>query len=304
MLPDDSIAAIIVTFKRNDCLRKSLESVVSQIRVPDGVIVVDNAESPSTKELAQEFKAVYVAGGKELGGAGGFARGISHAFEMSFSNFWLLDDDGFADSRCLEELWSARTEGKLEVVSPLSISLEDSTVTANPIVVGFRKVESVALLKKSQIILNKAQFFNGVLLSRKVVELVGLPDPRLFIRGDEVDYALRCLQRFQTGLVTSAIYHHPSSDVEFGGKRTFFFSANVPLDPVKRFYQFRNRGYLVREYHKIGLGLYDWIRYPLRFLFTERLDIKGLLNWSKTWIKGFRRDLTPYSPENIHISRN
>ena len=53
-------------------------------------------------------------------------------------------------------------------------------------------------------------FFNGALIRSDVFFKVGLPDMRLFIRGDEVDFTLRLRKAgIRFGTVTTAAITHP-----------------------------------------------------------------------------------------------
>lgn len=292
------IAVVLVTFDKNDSLRIALKSIRQQTLLPDEVFVVDNLKSAATKDIVLDHHAIYLEGENTYGGAGGFALGLKVALTRGFDLFWLLDDDGQASKTCLESLSQARETNQFEIVGPLSISTDNGDKTSNPIVIGIRKYDDVKMLQKRNFILNKVQFFNGVLLSKKVIETIGLPDKRLFIRGDEIDFAIRCRKTFRSALITKAIYYHPSSEKEFLGNRTSFLSANVPLDSVKRFYQFRNRGYIVRKHRQYHLALYDWIRYPLRFIVIGRFDLSGFKFWLRTWIRGFKYDLSTFDETN------
>jgi rhamnopyranosyl-N-acetylglucosaminyl-diphospho-decaprenol beta-1,3/1,4-galactofuranosyltransferase len=291
---NSAIAAILVTYKKNESLKNSLNSVKAQTLCPAEVLVVDNAQSKSTHDIVISAGATYIRGDNNFGGSGGFARGITEAINKGYELFWLLDDDGMAKEDCLEVLYRVKEENDVKIVGPLSISLENSAKSSNPFIFGVKKIDSVSELQKYSLLMNKVQFFNGVLLTREVVEIVGLPDHRLFIRGDEVDFAIRCHSHFRSLLATKSLYYHPSSESEYAGARSFILSANIPNDPVKSFYQFRNRGYIVRKYRKYHLAIYDWIRYPYRFLFVDGFNLKGLNHWARVWIKGFLKNLEPY----------
>ncbi|MFX5615039.1 glycosyltransferase, partial [Acinetobacter baumannii] len=76
--------------------RECLQSVLSQTRAPDHVLVVDNASTDGTGEmLKEEFPEVEVLRLPEnQGGAGGFHEGIKRAYEAGYDWIWLMDDDG------------------------------------------------------------------------------------------------------------------------------------------------------------------------------------------------------------------
>jgi rhamnopyranosyl-N-acetylglucosaminyl-diphospho-decaprenol beta-1,3/1,4-galactofuranosyltransferase len=287
------IATVIVAFRRDNLLRRALDSVLNQSYKSNRVIIVDNANLESTKKIADEYLCDYLSGDISFGSAGGFSLGMKYALSLGARKVWLLDDDGIPSTDCLQTLVKVSMENKLEIASPISISLEDPNVTANNFFFGIRKIDDVSWIKKKEIRLGKVQFYNGVLLDRSVIEIVGLPKLELFMRGDELDYYYRCKRIFRMALVTSANFFHPSSKNEYKVNRTYLFSVNRPLDYKKRYYQYRNRGYLIREHTLILEFFFDLLRYPITFLIFRKLDLKGLREWFQLWTMGLRRDLTP-----------
>lgn len=292
------VAAVIVTFDRDDFLRRSLEHVINQTRKCDFIIVVDNANLASTRNVVDKAGAIYLGGALENGGAGGFATGIRCAIENSIDYVWTLDDDGYPDHSCLEILLEFMTLHNLEVSCPLSLSQEDSSETANPYIFGIRKITSVHKIQKKPIWFDKVQFYNGVLMSKKIIELIGLPKKELFLRGDEMDYYYRAKKTgLKMALITRALFHHPSGATEFANSRNSILGVVIPVSEKKKYYQFRNRGYLIRTYHLSINGLYDWIRYPIFFLLYPGGNLTGFKEWRKLWIQGFRGNLAPFESE-------
>ena len=126
------IAAVIVAFNRDNLLQRSLASTINQTRKADLVIVVDNANLDSTKLLVESSGTVYLSGALENGSAGGFAIGIQYALAEGCDYVWTLDDDGYPDLDCLSTLLDFTIANELSVASPLSLSQEEHTQTANP----------------------------------------------------------------------------------------------------------------------------------------------------------------------------
>jgi rhamnopyranosyl-N-acetylglucosaminyl-diphospho-decaprenol beta-1,3/1,4-galactofuranosyltransferase len=263
----------------------------------DEILVVDNELSEDTFNLCTRYGVRYVPGDNEFGGAGGFARGMEMCRDLGFEMLWLLDDDGFPAKTCLENLIYWRTHLGIRVVGPKSLDIDNPTKLANVSMFNLRRSDDAQKCDSREFWINRTQFFNGVLLDSDVIRVVGVPDRRLFIRGDEVEYSLRIMKVFKTALISSAVYFHPSSELEYAGARSKILSANVPQDAVKQYYQFRNRGFIVRTYRLYLRGLYDWIRYPYRFLFVEKRNVHGLQFWAKAWMGGFNRDLKPFSDD-------
>jgi rhamnopyranosyl-N-acetylglucosaminyl-diphospho-decaprenol beta-1,3/1,4-galactofuranosyltransferase len=292
------VAAVIVAFDRDDFLKRSLDYTFNQTRKCDLIIVVDNANLASTRKIVEDIGATYISGALENGSAGGFALGMKQALDNGFDYIWTLDDDGYPDGQCLQYLLEFTRSHNLDVSSPLSLSQEDSSQTANPYLFGVRKVTKVSAIQKKEIWLGKVQFYNGMLMSKKMLKIIGLPKKELFLRGDEMDLYYRAKKTgLKMGLVTRALFHHPSGAPEFANSRNSILGVVIPTTEKKKYYQFRNRGYLIREYHLAINGLYDWIRYPVFFLIYPGKNFVGFKEWKKLWVQGFRGRLTPFEVE-------
>ena len=103
-----NVAAVIVTYNRADKLGKVIEQVLAQDRPADQVIIVDNASTDSTAEVLATYEGrptVHVERlGTNSGGAGGFAHGMSVAYERGADSIWIMDDDCYADPDALRQL--------------------------------------------------------------------------------------------------------------------------------------------------------------------------------------------------------
>ena len=289
------VAAVIVTFQRDELLKRNLDAINSQSLKPEYVIVVDNACSQSTEDLISDFGYQYISGSSELGGAGGYKLGLESALKTKAELIWLLDDDGYPAFDCLANQieWSAK-EG-LEISSPLCVSLSDHTQSSNPYILGIKKVSNIEHLEEMDVRKDIIQLFNGVLLSRNSIKMIGLPNPELFIRGDELDYFYRIRRKgIKCGLVTSARYYHPSSLSEYPNSRNSILGVVIPSDQKKKYYQFRNQGYLVRKHMLITKGLLDWCKYGLFFLAGPKGKPNDFMEWARLWIMGFSLNLKSY----------
>lgn len=74
------IAAVIVTYNRLYLLKEVLEAFDNQTRVPDYIIIVNNASTDGTEAFLEEWKKTEIKGQtkfvitpeENLGGSGGF----------------------------------------------------------------------------------------------------------------------------------------------------------------------------------------------------------------------------------------
>ena len=113
-----------------------------------------------------------------------------------------------------------------------------------------------------------------------------MPDLRLFVRGDEVELHRRMVRsKLPFGTSLSAAYLHPRGmdDLKpmLGGR----LHAQHPDDATKRYYTYRNRGYLVSRPGMRRVGLLELPRFAWYFLVT-RHDPQGFAEWVRLLRQG------------------
>ncbi|QPK83345.1 glycosyltransferase family 2 protein [Corynebacterium qintianiae] len=291
--PRGTTAAVIVTHKRVDLLRHSLEQVAAQSHPVDWIIVVDNGAEKDVQDLLHEIspdKGVYLPSKTNLGGAGGFAYGFLHALALGADAIWCADDDGRpADEKTLAELYRVAVTHQLQEVSPIVANLEDPEKLAFPLRQGLTWKRETRELE-GDFLPQYASLFNGALISAEAMERIGVPDYRLFIRGDEVEYHRRLAQSgLKYGTALTAFYLHPDGSGEFhpimGGRA----HAQWPDNPTKRYFTFRNRGYIINQRGMRTMKLQEVVRFGWFFL-IERKDPKEFLRWLRLLRMGARED--------------
>ena len=251
------------------------------------VIVVDNASGPETAAVLARFpKVLIVRLEGDVDGAGGFTAGLEAALDQHMDWLWLMDDDGRPQrSDCLARLRMTAGCYGAGMVGPLVLDMSDPRQLAFPIRRRGRTSFLAADIREP--VLGFAHLFNGALISTGLFRRIGLPDPRFFIRGDEVEFMLRAKRGTESILIDpGAPFLHPGSTSEihpiFGG----LFYAVMPSDPVKQFYQFRNRGFIFRHYRMWAWLAADFIRYAYLFLISRHLDVRGWRDWLRATAQG------------------
>lgn len=278
----DKVAAVIVTCRRAELLRRSLRVVANQTHPVEWILVVDNGCEDAVRGAVEEIagaRGVYLPSMTNLGGAGGFAYGFLHALTLGAGAIWCADDDGRpADEQVLEVLFDAAQAHGLHEVSPAVCNIDDPETLAFPLRQGLTWKRRRAELS-GDFLPDTASLFNGALISARAMEVIGVPDYRLFIRGDEVEYHRRLARsglRFGTALRTA--YLHPDGSAEFrpilGGK----MHTQYPANESKRFFTYRNRGYLMNQPGMRRLLPQEYARFGWFFL-VQRRDPKGFFQW-------------------------
>ncbi|WP_025346542.1 glycosyltransferase [Nocardia nova] len=282
MVGSARIIAVVVTHKRRELLSESLKVLASQTRPIDHLIVIDNGNESDVGELVkqQPIESTYLGSEHNLGGAGGFALGMLHALTMGADWVWLADDDGRPEGPdVLAKLLDCAQRHGLSEVSPVVADIDDPDRLAFPLRRGvvWRRLRSE--LGDEDFLPGIASLFNGALISAEALEVIGVPDLRLFVRGDEVEVHRRLVRSglpFGTCLQTA--YLHPNGSAEFkpilGGR----MHTQYPDDPVKRYFTYRNRGYLMAQPGMRKLLPQEWARFSWFFLVQQK-DPAGLREW-------------------------
>ena len=281
----EQVCAVVVTHRRADELAKSLDVISTQSRMVDHLIVVDNDHDDRVRDLtaAQPVPTTYLGSRRNLGGAGGFALGMLHALALGADWVWLADDDGRPrDSEVLSTLLGCAKRHGLAEVSPMVCAIDRPDRLAFPLRRGLVWRRNVAELRTdsaTDLLPGIASLFNGALFSAEAIEAVGVPDLRLFIRGDEVDVHRRLVRSgLPFGTCLDTVYLHPYGSDEFKPILAGRMHTQYPDDPLKRFFTYRNRGYVLSQPGMRKLLPQEWVRFGWYFLVTRR-DPAGLREW-------------------------
>jgi rhamnopyranosyl-N-acetylglucosaminyl-diphospho-decaprenol beta-1,3/1,4-galactofuranosyltransferase len=295
-LGPDSVVAVVVTRHRRELLTDSLKVLGAQTRPLDHLVVVDNGPDQPVEDLVAEapIPTTYLASHRNLGGAGGFALGILHALAMGAEWVWLADDDGRpADETVLEVLLSEAKKRGLAEISPVVANINTPETLACPLRRGLTWKRQRSELG-TDFLPGIASLFNGALFRASTLDIVGVPDYRLFVRGDEVEVHRRLVRSgLPFGTSLRVTYLHPDGSDEFKPMLGGRFHAQDPDNEVKRYYTYRNRGYLLSQPGMRKIGALEVLRFGLYFL-TVRKDPKAFLQWLKLVRQGQRERFFRY----------
>lgn len=193
------IAAVIVTHNRLNMLRQTLPKTLNEPF--DHVILVDNASSDGTDAFLNGLidpKIKVLRLPVNIGGAGGFAKGIS--FALTFEPDWiaLFDDDAFPQTGALTafEMHVPRIPNLGAIASRVETENGNIHPLNRPTRVPFLSCKSFGqwLMGKTRIPSTAGEIdtfsFVGCFLNAAAIKNQSLPDARLFIGGDDTAYAL------------------------------------------------------------------------------------------------------------------
>jgi rhamnopyranosyl-N-acetylglucosaminyl-diphospho-decaprenol beta-1,3/1,4-galactofuranosyltransferase len=289
--PAARVVCVVVTHRRPETLARCLTAIARQSRRPDHLVVVDNQPDARTRRALEGsgMPHSYLPSDTNLGGAAGFAYGILHARALGADWVWLADDDGWpAGPRTLATLLRCAEDKRLGAVSPLVVDDEHPERLAFPLRLGLSWMRTRSDLGARRFLPSVAQLFNGALLSAAAIDAVGTPDPRLFLRGDEVEVHRRLVRSgVRFGTCVLAGYRHPSGASDFvpilGGRVPVY----VPADRDRAARAFRNQGYLTSQPGMRWRRWPDVARYGWYYLAHQR-DLAGWRRWRARSAEGRR----------------
>jgi rhamnopyranosyl-N-acetylglucosaminyl-diphospho-decaprenol beta-1,3/1,4-galactofuranosyltransferase len=215
--------ALVLTHNAPLSLNRCLGAIAAQTEPPDAILVVDNASRPPVTPSGLDVALQVIRSEVNSGPAGGWANALRHFLDSGFTHAWLMDDDIVPEPSCLATLWRAASDAPASAfVFPVSIQPDGSV--------------------------GRWGSWCGFLMSREIVEAVGLPMEPLFWWVEDTEYCEWRIPQagFPRHIVEEAVVHHDA--IRQGG--------DIPT--WKYYYESRNSLYY-HLYIKRKVG-----RYPMK----------------------------------------
>ncbi|MDR3190192.1 MAG: glycosyltransferase family 2 protein [Lactobacillaceae bacterium] len=235
-----SVSAVIVTYNRLELLKEAIAALQASLVKVEHIIVVDNNSKADTVDYLTSLgnQIEYVRLPENIGGAGGFNRGVRYFMEHTNDDYvWLMDDDtlvhpdtltGFLEFGAKQPnfgflaadvRWIDGHRAKMNDPAPkgtLGKVPEDAT-------------EPVELMNAT---------FVSLLMPRQIVAQIGLPITDFFIWGDDIEYTERAARVAPGYFIPAArVTHKMATNV----------GSNIMNDSLDRlpryFYSYRNKVY-------------------------------------------------------------
>jgi rhamnopyranosyl-N-acetylglucosaminyl-diphospho-decaprenol beta-1,3/1,4-galactofuranosyltransferase len=294
-VPTPRIVAVVVTFNRLALLQR----LVARLAEIDGlaeILVVDNASTDGTGEwLDSEGARVRTLRLPEnRGGAGGFHMGLQAAVDGGADLVWLMDDDGIPEPDCLKILLD---QDGFDFWGPAVLAEQDPSRLCFPIRLPGRttvvhRMAEVELAARDGVIAEVVIPFNGVLVTRDLVEQIGTPREDFFVWGDDVEYLWRARAAgARTGTVVAARFLHPATD-DLGTPMAFGRTTynHTPSD-LKHYCMARNNLVNLRDYRGWPAAL-AFVAKTVWFYSFTKPDVDRLQLSAKALYAGLRGDFT------------
>lgn len=252
-----TVCVIIITYNRKDLLRNLLEHLKQQSYPISCILLVDNNSLDGTSNMLSElgyikecipgeivcntianWKFMYLKNKENTGGSGGFAKAFDLAKNLPYDVIWAMDDDVAPASDCLETLMKYLTD-EAQMVIPCrgDDNFKDYAIQhynlSNPFYfkVNQRKRDKILFSEiKEPYVVVEDMAFEGPLMTRKLIQKIGIPDKNYFILFDDTDYAHRASEVTQIRYVRKALLKKmiiPNSSIRWSWKSYYNFRNSV-----------------------------------------------------------------------------
>lgn len=248
----DSIGVVIVTYNRLEKLKLALKAYKDQVYEPKYVLVIDNNSTDGTGAFLEFWEKednrhkVYRLS-ENLGGSGGFYKGMEEAVKLEANWIWLADDDAYPEKDCLYLINSfiknsTDKEAKISAVSA-AVYCQGEIDTWH----RRRFIKKYGVLKEERI--NKAEYdsefdldlisYVGTAVNKNAVKEIGYPNKDFFIAYDDSEHSIRL---GKVGKIICLPYAHIIHDTPIEG---------VGDVSWKKYYAIRNKLYSYKKHFSV-----------------------------------------------------
>ena len=249
-------------------------------------MVVDNASDDHTADVVARAVAAggvpihYERLSANVGGSGGFSRGVEIALGAGAEWLWLMDDD--------VEVLPGAVEALDKFTPDYSCMIgRRYDAAGKPFFWQHHFVEALGVFlpvtgdvfRKSDVFRTNVGNFEGMLIKASLARTIGLPDPRFFITWDDLIYGWLAAQQTPVVYVNAFVIKkvRAQRQVDLGVRH-----LNDSSDLSRR-YVMRNRGHVAQylrvhgKYNRFGFGAgtaLTYLKEIVRLVLVER-RLKG-----------------------------
>lgn len=260
------IVAVVVTYNRKNLLLECLQGILKQTQPINKIFLIDNASTDGTEEMMKEHFndntiISYIRISENTGASGGFYEGIKRAYEYGADWIWTMDDDVEPFDNALETQLTYSDIS--ECIHPRKKYIDGSpfvwegyldwdTATA------FYFNKDVSFDNEKRFISTNMGCFEGMLISRRVVEKIGYPDKRFFLNHDDMIYGFLASLWTNVIVINNFLFVRKiGSGIPLKDKKT---GKDMPISNSLLYYSTRNRFLVAKHLNDLSyLNKKRWI---------------------------------------------
>ena len=250
------VSTVVLTYNRRQLLGEAIDAVLGQTHAPARVHVVDNASTDGTDEMLRARSGIeHHRLASNLGGAGGFSRGVEIARRDDADWLWMMDDDAEPAPDCLERLLASPAAS-----DPTTVAL-CSTVRGRD---GEIQTMHRGEFRGRPVPLDPSAYegpvadvgyatFVGLLVRMDVARALDPPKAEFFIWADDFEYSYRLREKGAIRLVPDSVIKHKDVAPTFTTRRASFFNRMLGWELYATPYKTAWRNYF-------GIRNYVWMK--------------------------------------------
>jgi GT2 family glycosyltransferase len=236
-----------------DCVKSVLKNDYGNLKI----YVVDNNSGDGIEESIKDFKQVeFIQTGDNLGFAGGNNIGIKKALKDGCDLAFIVNPDTTLEKDTISILLSGMEDQEAGIVGPKILfetekniwfaggKLDKNNVMGSHIGVDEKDIGQYDEIKEVDFITGA-----GMMISREVIEKVGVFDERYFLYLEDVDLCFRAKEKgFKIRYIpTAKMYHQNAKSTGLGSPLQDYFITRNRMLFAKKFLPLRTQLALLRE---------------------------------------------------------
>lgn len=268
------VAVVILNYKVKDLTLAAVRSIKKSTHKNISIYVVDNNSNDGLSgEVGDDV--FFIQNKENLGYSGGNNVGIKQALKEKADYILVLNPDTEVKDDAIFQMLKVVEQEGVGIVGPKIYFADKKTIWYAGGIFDFNSVigkhRGVDELDRAQYdITSETDFVTGaaIMISKQVIEKIGLFDERYFLYYEDSDYCVRAKKaHFKIMYVPEAIvYHLNAQSTKLGSPLQDYYITRNRLLFASKFSSFRTRFALLREaLRNIGhqakrLALFDFLR--------------------------------------------
>ena len=279
-------SAFIITYRRPEILRKTIQALLNQTVIPSVILIVDNDVDCSAEKVVSEFpgKVVeYIATGSNMGPAGGAYFGLKTLYERGEEwMLWVDDDDPPTSVNQIETILNIK-ENYTETTNEIGV-LGASGVLYDYNNSFIKRVGDQQLKGIIEVDMIAGNQFP--IVHKRVIDAGVLPDPSLFFGFEDLEFGIRVKQNGFHILVDGSEVERLRTLFNRKGKVKNRGKEKKISHLWREYYSVRTIAYIHRNNHSFFPALKYVFRNLIKSIFSFRYGIRYGVLLSKYLAKG------------------
>lgn len=274
------VGVFICNYNKAELVVKCVRKIREQTYRDLDILVVDNASTDDSVEKLEHYygdEITVIQNEENLGGSGGFGRGIRTAVEMGYKYFMLVDNDAFLDKYAVEHLHRYLEEHEdvgicgaetlcmqqPDKIQDLGGRLDYRNYHMAGVIGGVTELEGNAILECDYVA------SCAVMARTEAVRRFGGFPEENFIYWDDVEWCTKCWRAGYKVVVNGhAKAYHDFSDRDIRNmffryyinrNRYQFFTKYLPSEKLEDFYLTVTREFFSQNYAAMNKGKYGTV---------------------------------------------